>query len=151
MENRNFDLEQFTQYVQKLYNNKQIMKEYSEENKMLVEDIEHMFKESGAQEITVQLSEEEYIAVTPAVRIKETLDKEALSESLQIDKNEMKKPWDFAKLAEKIARDDEMKEKGITMSTVISHHTKEEHIIKAKMSKRKNKKSKRKKKGSMES
>jgi hypothetical protein len=147
MEDKQFDMDKFTEYVQKIYHNKQIMKEYREETKMLTEDVEYMFNEAGAQEVLVRLTEDEYIAVTPSIRIKEELDKDGLAESLQIDKNEMKKPWDFAKLAEKIAKDEEMKEKGITMSTIISAHTKSEQIIKPKMNKRKDKKKKRDKKG----
>lgn len=143
MEEKEFNMEKFSETVLKLHHNKQILRDFKEENDLLKEDIEEMFRESGVNEITVQLSAEEYIVVSPSVVIKESLDKDALAETLQIDKNEMKKPWDFAKLAEKFIESEEFTAEGVTMSSFISRYTVEEPVRTTKISKRKHKKKRR--------
>lgn len=124
-------IEELTQTIQKIYSNKEIVKGLNEETKLLIEKAEDLFTESEAAEIVIPLSEDQVVVITPNLKTKSTLDKEALAHALHIDKSDMKTPWDFAKLAEKLA-----KEQDISMATAIARHTKNEQIIKPKMKKR---------------
>jgi hypothetical protein len=84
--------------ILKYFQNKEIAKERAEENKRLMEDIEHFFNQGQFDEFVTELPNGEFAKLFNKVTIKEVLDKDGLAESLQISKDEIKTPWDFSML-----------------------------------------------------
>lgn len=121
----------------RMYQLTDIIKEYNEEKKMLKEDIHNYFLQLNLnenEELDIPLGEEFIIKLKEIEKKTQKLDKDALSQHVNIPKEEFKSPWDFAKLAEdkKLA------------STTITDFTFEEKQRKLKMSKKKKPKGKKK-------
>lgn len=123
----------------KYFQNKEIVKERNEENKLLFENIESYFEALPETEVILQLPNGEWSKLHNRTTLKEVLDKETLAFNLGIDKNELKTPWDFSKLAEKFLKEIEQEERETKMSELISDHTTTVPVTKLKLSKSKNK------------
>ncbi len=81
--------------VARYFQNKEIAKERNEENKVLFEELEELFQNSGAEEISVLLPNGENAVLTPKLHEKEVLDKDLLADEMQVPKDELKTPFDF--------------------------------------------------------
>jgi hypothetical protein len=90
--------QQIEDRVLKYFQNKEIAKERSEENKLIIEEIEQYFDESGGQKLVIDLPNGEFGVLDKKMSIREVLDKEALALEIQISKDELKTPFDFSML-----------------------------------------------------
>ena len=113
--------------VQRYFQNKEIAKERTEENKLLFEELEQLFQESGQDEIVISLENGEHVILSPKYVEKEVLDKDSLADELQVPKDELKTPFDFSMLTEQ----------GKLTPSMITKHTSSVKEVKLKISKRK--------------
>ena len=113
--------------VQRYFQNKEIAKERTEENKRLFEELEQLFQESGQDEIVISLENGEHVILSPKYVEKEVLDKDSLADELQVPKDELKTPFDFSMLTEQ----------GKLTPSMITKHTSSVKEVKLKISKRK--------------
>lgn len=88
------------QYIVKHIQNNEISKERKDENEMLKEDIGNTLGPSIYPTV-VELPDGQFGVVKVIEKKKQTLDKEALAQHVGIDKDEIKTPYDYAKLVEK--------------------------------------------------
>jgi hypothetical protein len=120
--------------VAKYFQNKEIARERSEENKLLFEEMEELFQSSGAEEIKVTLPSGEDAVLSPKVSEKEVLDKDLLADEMQVPKDELKTPFDFCIFTAQ----------GKLTPAMITKHTTVVREIKMKIAKRKPKSRRRK-------
>ncbi|CAM3845159.1 hypothetical protein [Alicyclobacillus pomorum] len=113
--------------VLRYFQNKEIAKERNEENKLLFEELEALFEESGEEEIVIPLPNGENAVLSPQIREKEVLDKEALADEMQVPKDELKTPFDFSMFTAQ----------GKLTPAMITKHTTIEREVKMKITKRK--------------
>ena len=113
--------------VLRYFQNKEIVKERNEENKMLFEELEAMFQESEEEEITIPLPSGENAILSPRFVEREVLDRDLLAEEIQIAKDELKTPFDFCMLTSK----------GKLTPALITKFTNVEREVKMKITKRK--------------
>lgn len=113
--------------VQRYFQNKEIAKERTEENKLLFEELEQLFQESGQDEIIISLENGGHVILSPKYVEKEVLDKDSLADELQVTKDELKTPFDFSMLTEQ----------GKLTPAMITKHTSNVKEVKMKISKRK--------------
>lgn len=78
--------------------NKEIAKERNDENKLIAEKIEMLYKKLDVSLFFTQNADGKYISVKDSISQKDVLDKDALAHELQIDKKEFKTPWDISML-----------------------------------------------------
>lgn len=114
--------------VLRYFQNKEIAKEKSEENKLLFEELEELFQGSGEEEITIPLQSGEFAVLTPRFTEKEVLDKDLLADEMQVPKDELKTPFDFCMFTAQ----------GKLTPAMITKYTSIEREVKMKISKRKN-------------
>jgi hypothetical protein len=86
--------------VFKYLQNKEMVKERNEENKILYEDIEDYFRELKEESVIFDLPTGIKIEVKASHSVREVLDKDSLAEEMQISKDDLKTPFDFSKLTE---------------------------------------------------
>lgn len=113
--------------VLRYFQNKEIAKERNEENKLLFEELEALFEESGEEEIVIPLPNGENAVLSPKFREKEVLDKDALADEMQVPKDELKTPFDFSMFTAQ----------GKLTPAMITKHTTIEREVKLKITKRK--------------
>lgn len=113
--------------VLRYFQNKEIAKERNEENKMLFEELEQLFKDSIDEEIVIPLPNGERAILSPKFREREVLDKDLLAEEMQVPKDELKTPFDFCMFTSQ----------GKLTPDMITKHTTIEREVKLKISKRK--------------
>ncbi|GMA51447.1 hypothetical protein GCM10025857_28040 [Alicyclobacillus contaminans] len=113
--------------VLRYFQNKEIAKERNEENKLLFEELEALFAESGEEEIIIPLPNGENAVLSPTFREREVLDKEALADEMQVPKDELKTPFDFSMFTAQ----------GKLTPDMITKHTTIEREVKMKITKRK--------------
>lgn len=115
--------------LMRYFQNKEIVKERNDENKYLKEEIEEYFSRLEDDLIIFQLPSGEYVSVRNSIHQKEVLDRDLLANALQIDKKEMKTPFDFSMLTKQ----------GKLEPKTISEFTETHTEVRTKMSKTKNK------------
>ncbi len=113
--------------VRKYLQNKEIVKERNEENKLLLEEIEQLFEDFDGEELTFPLPNGDLAVIVPKFREREVLDREALAGELQVAKDELKTPFDFSMFTAQ----------GKLTPAMISKHTAVEQEIKLTIGKRK--------------
>ena len=113
--------------IQRYFQNKEIAKERNEENKLLFEELEQLFQESGQDEVIFTLENGEHAILSPKYVEKEVLDKDLLADELQVPKDELKTPFDFSMLTAQ----------GKLTPAMITKHTSSVREVKMKISKRK--------------
>ncbi|MCL6632375.1 MAG: hypothetical protein K6T63_07030 [Alicyclobacillus herbarius] len=113
--------------VRRYFQNKEIAKERNEENKLLFEELEQLFQESGEEEIVIPLPSGENAVLSPRFREREVLDKEGLADEMQVSKDELKTPYDFSVFTAQ----------GKMTPAMITRHTTIEREVKLRISKRK--------------
>ena len=113
--------------VLRYFQNKEITKERSEENKLLFEELEELFQGSGEEEIVIVLPSGENAVLSPKFLEKEVLDKDLLADEMQVPKDELKTPFDFCMFTAQ----------GKLTPAMITKHTSIERQIKMKITKRK--------------
>ncbi len=113
--------------VLRYFQNKEIAKERNEENKLLFEELEALFEESGEEEIVIPLPNGENAVLSPQFKEKEVLDKDALADEMQVPKDELKTPFDFSMFTAQ----------GKLTPDMITKHTTIEREVKMKITKRK--------------
>lgn len=113
--------------ILKYFQNKEIARERSEENKLLFEELEELFQDSGEEEIVVMLPSGENAVLSPKFREKEVLDKDLLVEEMQISKDDLKTPFDFCMFTSQ----------GKLTPAMITKYTTIEREVKMKITKRK--------------
>lgn len=118
----------------KYFQNKEIAKERTEENKLLYEEIEELFENLGENEFVLPLPNGEFAHLHKKPRIREVLDKDGLAQTLQIAKDEIKTAWDFSMLTQQ----------GKLTPKMIAEHTSTEVKVKLSASKKKRKPKKKK-------
>lgn len=122
--------------VLRYFQNKEIAKERNEENKLLFEELEEMFQESGEEEIVIALPSGENAVLTPKFVEKEVLDRDSLAEEMLVAKDELKTPFDFCMFTSQ----------GKLTPDMVTKHTTIEREVKMKLSKRKASSKRRKRK-----
>lgn len=115
------------QRILKYFQNKEIARERSEENKQLFEELQELFDELGEDEIAIPLPSGENAVLTATVREREVLDVDTLSSEMQVPKDELKTPFDFCAFTAK----------GKLTPGMITKHTSIERKSKMRVSKRK--------------
>jgi len=115
------------QRILKYFQNKEIARERSEENKLLFEELQELFDELGEDEIAIPLPSGENAVLTATVREREVLDVDTLSYEMQVPKDELKTPFDFCAFTAK----------GKLTPGMITKHTSIERESKMRVSKRK--------------
>ncbi|WDL96276.1 hypothetical protein [Alicyclobacillus sp. ALC3] len=113
--------------VQRYFQNKEISRERSEENKLLFEELEVLFQQSGEEEIVIVLPNGEHAVLTPKISEREVLDRDLLADEMQVPKDELKTPFDFCMFTAQ----------GKLTPDMITKHTTVEREIKMKITKRK--------------
>lgn len=111
----------------KYFQNKEIAKERSEENKLLLEELEELFEELGDDEIVIPLPSGENAVLTSTIREREILDVDMLADEMRVPKDELKTPFDFCAFTAK----------GQLTPAMITKHTSVERETKMRISKRK--------------
>lgn len=81
--------------AQRYFQNKEIARERNEENKLLFEELAELFQSSDEEEIVIPLPSGENAVLSPKFREKEVLDKDLLTDEMQVPKDELKTPFDF--------------------------------------------------------
>lgn len=114
--------------VLRYFQNKEIAREKNEENKLLFEELEHLFQSSQEDEIIISLPNGEHAVLSPKFTEKEVLDKDLLAEEMQVPKDELKTPFDFCMFTAQ----------GKLTPAMITKHTSIEREVKMKIGKRKN-------------
>lgn len=122
--------------VLRYFQNKEIAKERSEENKLLFEELAELFELSGEEEVVIPLPSGENAILSPKFIEKEVLDKDLLAEEMQVPKDELKTPFDFSMFTAQ----------GKLTPAMITKHTTVEREVKMKITKRKPSKRRRSKK-----
>lgn len=113
--------------VLRYFQNKEIAKERSEENKLLFEELVELFQGSGEEQITISLPSGENAVLSPKFTEKEVLDKDLLADEMQVPKDELKTPFDFSMFTAQ----------GKLTPAMITKHTTVEREVKMKITKRK--------------
>lgn len=113
--------------VLKYFQNKEIAKERSEENKLIFEELSEMFEQNGEEEIIIPLPSGENAILSARFVEREVLDKDLLAEEMQVPKDELKTPFDFSMFTAQ----------GKLTPAMITKHTSTEREVKMKISKRK--------------
>ncbi|MCF8564926.1 hypothetical protein LLE49_09360 [Alicyclobacillus tolerans] len=113
--------------VLKYFQNKEIAKERNEENKLLFEELEQLFQDSGDEEVVIALPSGENAVLTPKFVEKEVLDKDLLAQEMEIPKDELKTPFDFCMFTSQ----------GKLTPAMITKHTTIQRDVKLKIAKRK--------------
>lgn len=113
--------------VMRYFQNKEIAKERNEENKLLVEELEELFKSSEEEQIIIPLPGGENAILSPRYIEKEVLDRDTLADEMQVPKDELKTPFDFCMFTAQ----------GKLSPDMITRHTTVEREVKMKISKRK--------------
>ncbi|WP_067922421.1 hypothetical protein [Alicyclobacillus shizuokensis] len=113
--------------VRRYFQNKEIAKERNEENKLLFEELEQLFHESGEEEIIIPLPSGENAVLSPKFREREVLDRDGLADEMQVSKDELKTPYDFCAFTAQ----------GKMTPAMITRHTTIEREVKLRISKRK--------------
>jgi hypothetical protein len=129
---------QLEEKILRYFQNKEIAKERNEENKLLFEEIEEMFQETGEEEMIVPLPSGDNAVLTPQFREKEVLDKDLLAEEMQVPKDELKTPFDFCMFTSQ----------GKLTPAMVTKYTTIERDMKLRISKRKRTAKGKKKKSS---
>lgn len=111
------------------FQNKEIAKERNEENKLIQDELEHQLKESGGEQVVLQLPNGEWGMITQKDVVVERLDKDGLAQELLIAKDELRKPFDYSILTAQ----------GKLKPDQITKHTDTELVPQIKVSKRKTK------------
>jgi hypothetical protein len=78
------------------FKKKEMLKELSEDVKMLKEDVEHYLSMLNKSEFAHQLPDGEFATAIIRTKDRDVLDKDSLSLELQIPKEELKTPFDFS-------------------------------------------------------
>lgn len=122
--------------ILRYFQNKEIAKERTEENKILFEEIEQFFEsiDDNDEDLVLQLPNGEYAVLAKKAYVKDNFDKEALAQEIQVAKDELKTPFDFSMFTSK----------GKITPDMISKHTVTETVVKVRLSKRKTKPRKKK-------
>ncbi|HEU4963220.1 MAG TPA: hypothetical protein VFV52_05095 [Bacilli bacterium] len=122
--------------ILRYFQNKEIAKERTEENKLLFEEIEQFFEsmDDVEDDLVMQLPNGEYAVLAKKAYVKDNFDKEALAQEIQVAKDELKTPFDFSMFTAK----------GKITPDMISKHTVTETVVKVRLSKRKTKPRKKK-------
>lgn len=115
------------QQVLKYFQNKEIAKERSEENKLIFDELEELFEELGDEEIVISLPSGENAVLTPTIREREVLDVDMLADEMQVPKDELKTPFDFCAFTAQ----------GKLTPAMVTKHTSIERQTKLRISKRK--------------
>jgi hypothetical protein len=113
--------------VQRYFQNKEIARERTEENKLLFEQLSELFQDSGEEEVIIPLPSGENAVLSPKFREKEVLDKDLLAEEMQVPKDELKTPFDFCMFTSQ----------GKLTPAMITKHTTIEREVSMKITKRK--------------
>ncbi len=113
--------------VLKYFQNKEIAKERNEENKLLFEELEQLFQDSGDEEVVIALPSGENAVLTPKFVEKEVLDKDLLAQEMEVPKDELKTPFDFCMFTSQ----------GKLTPAMITKHTTIQRDVKLKIAKRK--------------
>lgn len=113
--------------VQRYFQNKEIARERTEENKLLFEQLTEWFQDSGEEEIMIPLPSGENAVLSPKFREKEVLDKDLLAQEMQVPKDELKTPFDFCMFTSQ----------GKLTPDMITKHTTIEREVSMKITKRK--------------
>lgn len=129
MEEQEVSRLQIEERILRYFQNKEIEKERKEENKMLFEEIEYFFNQSGEGELLFQLPNGEFAILTQKAVIRDILDKEGLAQSILVAQDELKTPFDFSMYTAQ----------GKLTPEMISKYTETETQIKVKLAKRKTK------------
>lgn len=87
---------QLEEKVLRYLQNKEIAKERTEENKLLLEEIETMTSSIEEERIVIDLPNGDVAVITAKFHEKEVLDKDLLAEEMQVPKHELKTPFDFS-------------------------------------------------------
>lgn len=109
------------------FQNKEIAKERTEENKILFEQLAELYEESGEEEIFIPMPNGENAVLSPKFIEKEVLDKDSLADEMQVPKDELKTPFDFSMFTAQ----------GKLTPAMITKHTTIEREVKMKIGKRK--------------
>jgi hypothetical protein len=126
-ETRERTLSDLEQKILKYFQNKEIAKERNEENKLLFEEIEEMYRQLGEEEISIPLPSGENAVLTPKFVEREVLDKDTLADEMQVPKDELKTPFDFCMFTAQ----------GKLTPAMITKHTTIEREVKLRLTKRK--------------
>ncbi|QSO48096.1 hypothetical protein [Alicyclobacillus mengziensis] len=123
------------QQVLKYFQNKEIVSERNEENKMIFEELEELFEELGDDEVVISLPSGQNAVLSLSIREKEVLDVDMLADEMKVPKDELKTPFDFCAFTAK----------GKLTPAMITKHTSVERDAKLRISKRKASTKRRKK------
>ncbi|QSO50411.1 hypothetical protein JZ785_15830 [Alicyclobacillus curvatus] len=115
------------QQVLKYFQNKEIVSERNEENKMIFEELGELFEELGDDEVVIPLPSGQNAVLTLSIREKEVLDVDMLADEMKVPKDELKTPFDFCAFTAK----------GKLTPAMVTKHTSVEREAKLRISKRK--------------
>lgn len=125
--------------VLKYFQNKDIMKEYSDSNQLILEEIQDLFQKSDEKDILIKLPNDSgFVRLTEMLHTKDRLDKESLAETInnnsdknqgEVSKDDLKTPWDYSMLTKQ----------GRLTPKMVSEHMVKETGVKFKLSKSKKK------------
>lgn len=116
--------------ILRYFQNKEIVKERQEENKILFEEIEAFFQDLDTDEdLVLQLPNGEYAVLSLKAYVKDVFDKDSLAQEMLIAKDELKTPFDYSILTSQ----------GKLSPDMISKHTQTVTEVLVKLSKRKTK------------
>lgn len=113
--------------ILKYFQNKEIVSERNEENKMIFEELTYLFEELGEDEFTIALPSGQNAVLSLSIREKEVLDVDMLADEMKVPKDELKTPFDFCAFTAK----------GKLTPSMITKHTSVERESKLRISKRK--------------
>jgi hypothetical protein len=121
---------QLEEKILRYFQNKEIVKERNEENKILFEEIQQAVNELDSDEpLVMQLPNGEYAILGQKATVKDVFDKDALAQELLVAKDELKTPFDYSMFTAQ----------GKLTPDMISKHTTTETRVNVKLSKRKTK------------
>lgn len=94
-------MQKIEEFALRIIQNNEIAKERREESNMLKEDLETLLEEGSYEPLVFELSDGEFAVVQRKYSSSDKLDKDALAETLGIEKEELKTPYDISALTEK--------------------------------------------------